>query len=339
MGGSGTFNHTHMEMRFDNTDGVLAFRSLDDPNNARGFTFDGVIFDEAGFIAEGAWDDVCQPMLLDTFGWAILMGTPNGRNWFWRVWHDWLSVKEASSWQIPTLGCVIRDGELFRAPHPHENPAVHFEEIFRLYHSMSERAFRQEILAEFIEDSGMVFRNIGTACVLLTQTEPVADHIYCMGVDWGKSQDFTVITVYDATNQQQVSIDRFNQIEYSFQVKRLRDLIKVWDPFIVMAEGNSMGGPLVELMMSEGLPVEPFTMTSASKRELIEDYALAIERGNVKLLADSRQVMELEAYEIERLPSGIFRYGAPTGAHDDIVISGALGWFACKIAGPAMVEI
>jgi hypothetical protein len=38
------------------------------------------------------------------------------------------------------------------------------------------------------------------------------------------------------------------------------------------------------------------------------------------------------AYESERLPSGIMRYGAPEGQHDDTVIAVALAWYGASEA-------
>jgi hypothetical protein len=39
-------------------------------------------------------------------------------------------------------------------------------------------------------------------------------------------------------------------------------------------------------------------------------------------------IAELLAFEAERLPSGLLRYGAPQGYHDDCVMSLALAWQA-----------
>ena len=38
---------------------------------------------------------------------------------------------------------------------------------------------------------------------------------------------------------------------------------------------------------------------------------------------------ELLAYQAERLPSGLLRYGAPEGSHDDCVI--ALAWSGASV--------
>jgi len=47
-----------------------------------------------------------------------------------------------------------------------------------------------------------------------------------------------------------------------------------------------------------------------------------------EMLAASDQLGELEAYEMQRLPSGMFRYSAPEGMHDDCVMALALAWQA-----------
>jgi hypothetical protein len=39
---------------------------------------------------------------------------------------------------------------------------------------------------------------------------------------------------------------------------------------------------------------------------------------------------ELEAYQVERLPGGDFRYTAPAGGHDDCVVALALAWQATR---------
>jgi len=95
-----------------------------------------------------------------------------------------------------------------------------------------------------------------------------------------------------------------------------------------------MGEPLVEQLQRDGLPVQGLTTTAQNKTEIIEALALAIERGEVTLLDDETQIAELEAYDLERLPSGTFRYGAPEGMHDDCVMSLALAWHAVSDSGP-----
>ncbi|MGK3947049.1 hypothetical protein ABK046_52855, partial [Streptomyces caeruleatus] len=53
---------------------------------------------------------------------------------------------------------------------------------------------------------------------------------------------------------------------------------------------------------------------------------LAFERGDIQLLDDENQINELMAYQSEKLPSGLVRYGSPDGLHDDTVMALAIAW-------------
>lgn len=145
-------------------------------------------------------------------------------------------------------------------------------------------------------------------------------------MDWGRQSDFTVITVIDVTNSSVVALDRFNQIDYAIQLDRLRALYERFRPRAIVAEANSMGLPLIESLQRDGLPVIAFTTTNASKQIAVDDLALAFERGAIRILPDPILINELQSYEAERLPSGMIRYGAPEGVHDDTVMSLMLAW-------------
>ena len=75
----------------------------------RGIYLDGVVMDEAADLDPAAWDNVIRPTLTDYMGWATWVGTPKGRNSFWRQWNracadnDWftLMLKASESGIIP----------------------------------------------------------------------------------------------------------------------------------------------------------------------------------------------------------------------------------------------
>jgi hypothetical protein len=54
----------------------------DNPDTLRGQYFDGVVFDEFGMHASNVFSEVVRPALADRRGWALFLGTPNGRNQF-----------------------------------------------------------------------------------------------------------------------------------------------------------------------------------------------------------------------------------------------------------------
>ena len=336
VGDVATFTQQRMIAEFPGG-GAIIYRSLDNPDNARGHTADGAVIDEVGDVKAAAWYEVIRPMLIDTGGWLWAIGTPNGHNWFWVEHGNAADREDSISWQAPTLGVAIEDGKLTRKPHPLENPEIPFSEIEQVWRTVPARTFEQEILAEFVEEAGGVFRKVRQAATATPQNgratttsdtgeEKDAGHQYVFGVDWGKHHDFTVIVVIDSTTNEVAYFDRFNMIDYTVQVGRLNALAERFKPQQIVAESNSMGDPLIEQLQRDGLPVQPFKTTAASKPLVIDGLALAFEREELKILDDRVLIGELEAYEMQKLPGGNLRFSAPEGMHDDTVIALALAW-------------
>ncbi len=61
----------------------------------RGLYFDGVLIDEPADIDPKAWDMVVRPCLSDYRGWADFIGTPKGKNTFYK---RHLMAKESPEW-------------------------------------------------------------------------------------------------------------------------------------------------------------------------------------------------------------------------------------------------
>lgn len=288
--------------------GEIVLYSGDNIDSIRGESFDLVVMDEAAKLPEGAWTDAIMPTLADRGGQAILISTPRGRNWFYM---EFLAAqadgKYAAAWQAPSTS----------NPMPSIREAA---EMARL--RVPEMTYRQEWLAEFV-DSGGVFRNVLNVSIGEVE-EPKENAHYVFGVDWAFSNDFTVVCVMDALTNAQVYLDRYTGMDYSLQRKRIEALAKRYPPAVIVAESNAMGRPNNEELRRMGLPVRDFVTASASKAEVIETLAGKLERGEIVLLNDPVQIAELQAYEGERLVSGMTRYSAPDGMHDDTVIALAL---------------
>ena len=291
--------------------GEITVRSADNPDSLRGEGLDFAAFDEFAFTQESAWTEAIRPALSDRLGKAMFISTPTGRNHFWRMYQRGLSDGgEWMSWQLPTS----------------DNPYIEPSEIEAARESLPELIFEQEYLAIFLENEGAVFRNIG-AC-LYEPTDGPEDHkghYICMGVDWGKQADFTALSVGCADCKKELASDRFNQIDYTFQRKRLRAMADRWNVTDIIAEQNAMGDPIIEELQREGLPVRAFQTTSTTKPPLIEHLALVLEREEMKFINDPVWTGELEAYERKVSPvTGRSQYSAPEGLNDDTVMARAL---------------
>jgi hypothetical protein len=303
--------------------------SLDDPDAARGRKYRRIVVDEAALVRdlETVWQASLRPTLSVLQGDAWFLSTPKGLDTFhalYQLGQDPLQT-EWQSWQIPSSA----------------SPFIKPEELTAARAELPERTFAQEFLADFVQLEGAgVFRGVDAVARLEPQP-PAQYHQYVFGVDWGRSNDFTVISIIDATTLEQVAVDRFTQIDWEFQSERLHRWADLYQPRAIVAETNAMGNPLVERLQQgygrvygdsrRALPMQPWLATNASKAAAIQSLSLAIENGDITLLDDQVQTGELLAYEAERLPSGMLRYGAPQGQHDDTVIALALAWLGASV--------
>lgn len=303
------------EHRIENAaGGVLEFWSLENPDSARGRKYRRIIVDEAAMVPMlmEAWQFVLRPTLVDYQGDAWFLSTPKGRNGFWQMWQWGQSpdYAEWASWQMPT----------------NMNPRIPVTEIEAMRLDMPERRFAQEVLAEFIEDFAGVFRNVKACATATAQEKRRGDRVYIAGLDWALSYDFTVLTIIDANTRELVFIDRYNGVDYSMQRQRIKAACDRFGIAGMIAEANAMGKPNNDELRRMGLPVRDFVTTNATKADAIESLAAAFEQGNIRILDDPTLIAELQSYEVERLPSGMVRYSAPEGMHDDTVMSLALAW-------------
>jgi hypothetical protein len=294
---------------------------IDVADSVRGRAFKVIVIDEAALVRNlrEVWENAIRPTLADHRGEAWFLSTPRGMNDF-KLFFDRGQDPERedwASWQMPT------------STNPHITPA----ELAQARKDMTEAAFSQEFLAEFINWEGSVFRHVSECATASPQTKRMDGHTYAVGVDWGKSLDFTVFCAVDVTARAVVELNRSNQIDYILQRQRLQALCQRWKPSQVIVEMNSIGSPIAEELTRAGLPIVPFTTSNSTKAAVIEALSLAFEQRSIQILPDPILLSELQAFACEQLPSGLLRYSAPAGQHDDTVIALALAWSAVQDAG------
>ena len=219
--------------------GVIEMWSLDQPDVARGRKYALVVVDEAAMVRdlEDAWAAVLRPTLVDFRGGAWFLSTPKGLNYFKRLF-DLASDPEQTTWaawQMPTSS----------------NPYIPTDEIEAARQLVPERTFMQEFLARFLDDGGLVFRRVLEAAKAAPQDGPQPGHRYAMGVDLARRVDFTVAVVLDVTTREVAAVDRFNQIDWSFQVGRLRALAERFRVDQVVVDQTGVGDPVVQQLQRE----------------------------------------------------------------------------------------
>lgn len=303
-------NRTERTIEFING-GVFGIHSADNEDSVRGESFNLVILDEAARISETAWTSAIQPTLADLDGDAILISTPRGRNWFWQEYQRGINDGvHQKSWTAPSSA----------------NPNKRIQKAAeRAKERVNELTYRQEWLGEFVDAEGLVFRRVQEAAVLDPQ-EPQAGRQYVAGVDVASSVDFTVVSVLDVESKEQVFMDRFNRVDYPVLIDRLESVYHRYSLTSMVVEANSIGRPVIDELVTRGLNIVPFTTTSATKQAIIQSLQSAFENGQIQVLNDPVLIGELLSFESKRNASGSFSYSAPSGMHDDCVMSLAIAW-------------
>ena len=101
-------NESELRITYPNGCSIRLF-GADNADALRGLYFDGVIADEYGDWRPSVWGYVIRPALADRQGWAVIIGTPKGRNQFWELYEhskvndEWLAlcVKASESGLLP----------------------------------------------------------------------------------------------------------------------------------------------------------------------------------------------------------------------------------------------
>ena len=84
------------ELRVDLVNGsMIRLYGADNPDALRGPYLDGVVLDEFADMKPEVWHEVVRPMLADRRGWATFIGTPKGKNEFFRLYE---SAKRDPTW-------------------------------------------------------------------------------------------------------------------------------------------------------------------------------------------------------------------------------------------------
>ncbi len=341
----------------------IFFGTGDNPDSIIGEGYDRAIVDEGARVSEDTIDRALLPTLADRNGSALVITTPMGRrNWAFK-WYS-RGVAQDEGWRSLTGPST-------------ENPNTKIQEWIKLMApeslggqgGMREDIYRQEILAEVLEDAASVFRNISGARVPTLRLLPWSIGLpEVIGLDLAKHQDFTVLVgvkdtsyfffkrpdipknvedfkpwldalpVEEKANRRVVCFDRFQRIAWPLQIERVLNAVQQVrdgsggeiDP-IVALDATGIGDKWHDDLVAAGVRCLPYKFTNQSKGQLIEGTSTDIEQKH--LVFPRLEVMENEllsyAYEITR--SGNFVYSAPEGEHDDCVIGLGLANWGAKV--------
>ena len=127
------FNESELRVDFDINNSRIQIIGAENSNAIRGQYFDGIIVDETQNIAPDLFDTILRPCLSDRNGFAIFIGTPKGRNYFYQL-HQ--LAKQTEDW----FTCVFKASE---------TDIIDKKELQAARAIMSEEAYAQEMECSF----------------------------------------------------------------------------------------------------------------------------------------------------------------------------------------------
>lgn len=305
-------NESELVVYFKNGS-VLKLQGADEPDRLRGAGIMGCVLDEFGTMKFEAWQ-IIEPILRANGGWAWFVGTPKGRNHLYDYYIR--GQRESDTWKSWLL-----TGD--------KSGLFDDIQLAEMKQSMTQSMYSQEIMCSFLENEGVVFRGVRQA--MKSQPEaPKQNHVYVLGVDLAKVTDYTVVTVYDRAENNQVYQARWQTLEWPFQRAKILEIAKYYNNALTIVDATGVGDPIADDLIRAGVAVEAFKITEQTKKELIEKLSIWIEQKKCKLLPMEETLLEFDNFSYEIGPTGKVRYMAREGYHDDIPISHSLAIHALQ---------
>jgi hypothetical protein len=286
-------------------------KTADNEDSLIGEGLDFVVIDEAARMRPSTWQSHLSQRLVDRDGWSLKISSPKGKGWFYEEYRRGLpgANKDADyeSWSAPTW----------------QNPYIRRALIEAQRTRIPERVFRQEFEAEFIEGEGEVFRGVRECATVDAWSDPVADETYYAGLDLAIVDDFSVHTIVNSKGRV-VFADRFRKLPWERQVERVRQASEKYRKPITYVDTTGIGRPVYDALRHAGVAAREYTLSAPTKNSLVNNLAMLLEQQKVaipsaKLMAEFAE--ELESYEYSVTDKGHVSTSAPTGYHDDVVIS------------------
>lgn len=134
-------NESYLSIEFTNGS-AIELRGCDTEDSLRGVGVSFCVLDEYASMKPNVWEEVIRPMLADSKGRALFIGTPKGKNHFWELYMKGQKGEgDFKSWRYRTV----------------DNPFIDPEEVKQAGMQMAERYFKQEFNASFEDYTGLIW--------------------------------------------------------------------------------------------------------------------------------------------------------------------------------------
>ena len=277
-------------------------------DNLRGRGYQYGVIDEAAQISDDAWNKVLRPIFL-LAKQVILCSTPLGKgSWYYQIFQEGLK-EEQTKYKSFIMGTA-------------SNPLVPPEELEDMKKQLPANIYKQEVLAEFLDDGeGSVFKNIND-CIIDSNLISYSGK-YVAGLDIGRAEDYTVLSIIDLNTHQLVYQNRWNKMDYNAIMKAVTAQLLKWNPVDCWVETNSIGDFFFDSLKEKYKgKLSSFYTLNKNKQQIIESLIVDFETEAIKIINSESLLNELKTFGIEfskKNRSVVYR--GMHGAHDDCVMS------------------
>lgn len=279
-----------------------------------------VVCDEAAYIPDSAIQDAILPMLatIPGGGQLVMISSPAGRRGLF----------------YKSYGRGERREGRYRAVRlpSSQNPMVDETYLAEMREDMTDRRFRAEFLAEFVESEGAVFRQDEIEAAILEddpEREPLPKALYVAGVDFGRRGDYTVVAVarVDPWQVSVVDLVRVRGLAWAEQIGMVADTLGRWGVRNVTVDRSGIGDVAAEGLQDAIIArrlrcvMDEFIFTQVTKKQLVDALSLLLSGRRIQYPAYPDMIRELQLFEVVNVSvTGHERMAASEG-HDDIVMA------------------
>jgi PBSX family phage terminase large subunit len=246
----------------------IFLKGADNPDRLRGSRIDGLVLDEAAFMKPFVWQEILEPILAESGGWAIFISTPKGFNWFYDISEH---AKKTNNWQYFHYTC-------------YDNPYFPKDELDRLKEETPPDTWAQEYEAMFTKNAGLVFSEFDTAVHVMKIDSPKPDWVKYRSIDFGQTNPTAVLWIgVDLSGNMYVYDELYRTNLYTSE---LAHLINAKSPdYYTATYGDSAAAQSIKDLSEHGIFVYP---TSKAKGATGQDYV----KSGIERIKEALKVSE-----------------------------------------------
>lgn len=295
---------------------TLQCHSIEAYTSIRGTTVSGIlVLDECAYYpdilpnGEEPFSNVIYPIIKARKPKVLCISTPRGKRGFW--YSMFLKAVAGEKGYKEITATIYQDS------------LVTEEEINEIKKNISDYAFRQEFMVEFMED-GLSFFVGYSDCFDYDDFEEDKTWIGCDLS--GDGTDATILTKVNVRDQiQQYEIKGTLDMKY----KQIADIINSSKNLqVAYLEKNGLGSPMIneikKLVRDKGR-IREFETTNATKEEIVSEMAVDIANHKVHFQRGDRKLYEeLGDFVVTVSKSRKLTFAARGSGHDDRVMSACI---------------